>query len=97
MVRDLRGVLDREANNGVVIGVLISLNEPTGPMRAEAASAGRYDSPWGTSHPRMQLLTISDLLGGKKVDLPPTGDLRTFKASPRGRREDSRQAELKFS
>ena len=85
MVRDLRGVLDREAAGGAVIGVLISLNEPTEPMRREAASAGFYDSPWGTRHPRVQLLTVADLLGGRRVDLPPTGDVRTFKASPRAR------------
>jgi hypothetical protein len=61
------------------------MNDPTEPMRKEAASAGFYDSPWGTKHPRVQLLTIADLLDGKQVDLPPTGDVRTFKASPRSR------------
>ncbi len=86
MVRDLVGTLDREAEGGAVIGVLISMNDPTEPMRREAASAGFYDSPWGTNHPRVQLLTIADLLGGAKVDLPPTGDVRTFKASPRSKR-----------
>ena len=85
MVRDLAGVLGREAKNGAVVGVLISLNEPTGPMVKEAASAGRYDSPWGTSHPRVQLLTVGDLLGGRKVDLPRTGDYRTFKQSPKAK------------
>ena len=39
-VRDLRGVLDREK---AAIGVLISLQPPTGPMEAEAASAGFYE------------------------------------------------------
>ena len=38
-VRDLRGVIDRE---GAAIGVLISLEPPKKPMRAEAASAGFY-------------------------------------------------------
>jgi len=38
-VRDLRGVLDREK---AAMGVLISLQPPTGPMEAEAASAGFY-------------------------------------------------------
>ena len=93
MVRDLVGTLDREAKNGAVIGVLISMNEPTEPMRKEAASAGRYDSPWGTSHPRVQLLTVGDLLGGKRVDLPPSGDLRTFKNAPRSKPRP-REAEL---
>jgi NACHT-associated inactive restriction endonuclease len=56
-VRDLRGVLDRE---DAQIGVLISMQDPTGPMKTEAASAGFYASPWNPSkpHPRLQLLTI---------------------------------------
>ena len=39
-VRDLRGVLDRER---AAIGILISLQPPTGPMETEAASAGFYE------------------------------------------------------
>jgi hypothetical protein len=67
-VRDLRGVIDREKAD---IGVLLSFEEPTKLMRAEAASAGFYDSPWG-KHPRLQLLTVADLLAGATVDIPRT-------------------------
>ena len=66
-VRDLRGVVERE---NAQIGVLLSFEEPTKPMRSEAAEAGFYKSPWG-SHPRIQLLTIGELLDGKKIDMPP--------------------------
>ncbi len=66
-VRDLRGVIQREEAE---IGVLLSFEEPTQPMRSEAAGAGFYKSPWG-SHARIQLLTIGDLLDGKKIDMPP--------------------------
>jgi hypothetical protein len=53
-------------------------------MQQAAASAGFYQSPgWGTKHPRLQLLTIEDLLAGKKVDMPPTRDERTFKKAQR--------------
>ncbi|HVW71716.1 MAG TPA: DNA methyltransferase, partial [Candidatus Paceibacterota bacterium] len=52
-VRDLRGVIEREK---AAIGVLLSFEEPTAPMRKEAASAGFYTSPWG-QFPRIQLLT----------------------------------------
>jgi DNA modification methylase len=45
-VRDLRGVVEREK---AAIGVLLSLDEPTKPMRTEAASAGFYASPWGAA------------------------------------------------
>ena len=40
-------------------------------MRQEAASAGPYRSALG-EHPRIQLLTIEDVLeSGKTVDYPP--------------------------
>jgi len=82
-VRDLRGVLEREMAD---IGVLISFDRPTKAMRAEAASAGFYDSPWGM-HPRLQLLTIEELLAGRGIDYPQTAGVnRTFRQAPRARR-----------
>ena len=83
-VRDLVGVIHREKAQ---IGVFLSLNLPTSPMRREAASAGFYKSPWG-NHPRIQLLTIEDLLGGKSVDYPQATDV-TFKRAQRVRPEPS--------
>jgi site-specific DNA-methyltransferase (adenine-specific) len=66
-VRDLRGVVEREAAQ---IGVLISFEEPTSGMRSEAASAGFYDAPNGR-YPRIQLRTIGDLLAGRGIQYPP--------------------------
>ena len=79
-LRDLLGVLDREKAQ---IGVLISLQEPTREMRKEAATAGFYPSPWGTKHPRLQLLTIEELLTGSNVDYPPSRANVTFKKAPK--------------
>jgi len=79
-LRDLRGVIDREKAE---IGVLITFQEPTQPMIAEAASAGFYQSPWG-KHPRLQILTIRELLEGKKIDYPPSQQVdKTFKKAPK--------------
>ena len=49
------------------IALLISLNEPTAKMRADAASAGIFHGgPDGqTQYPRVQLLTIEGLLSGQ--------------------------------
>src|SRR5487761_2113970 len=81
-VRDLRGVIDREHAQ---IGVLLSLQEPTQPMRTEAASAGFYESHWG-KHPRLQVITIAELLAGKQVDMPPIRQVnRTFKQAPKAK------------
>jgi hypothetical protein len=79
-LRDLRGVMDRE---GAAIGVLLSMEKPTKPMRTEAASAGFYNSPWGTKHPRLQLLTIAELLEGMRIDYPPSRQVNvTFRKAP---------------
>jgi hypothetical protein len=79
-LRDLRGVVDREK---AAIGVLISMEWTTKPMRSEAASAGFYDSAWG-KHAKLQVLTVADLLAGKKIDSPPIGQTgRTFKQAPK--------------
>lgn len=68
-VRDLRGVIEREKAE---LGVLISFNDSTQQMRQEAAGAGFYTSPWG-QHPRIQLLTVAELLAGKRIDMPAGG------------------------
>jgi len=65
-IRDLKGVVSREK---AAIGVLLTLNKPTQPMKTEAVAAGFYDSPWGR-HPKLQILTIAELIGGKRVDYP---------------------------
>jgi site-specific DNA-methyltransferase (adenine-specific) len=75
-LRDLRGVLHREKAD---IGVLISMEEPTQPMRTEAADAGFYEDPFGKKHPRLQLLTIAQLLAGQGIDYPTHGANVTFK------------------
>ncbi|HXF62682.1 MAG TPA: DNA methyltransferase [Caldilineaceae bacterium] len=67
-IRDLRGVLEREQ---APMGLFITLEPPSAPMIAEAASAGFYLSPgWGRTFPRLQILTVEDLLKGQKPDIP---------------------------
>jgi hypothetical protein len=77
-LRDLRGVVEREKAQ---IGILITLQEPTKPMRTEAAAAGFYTSLWG-QHPRLQLLTVADLLEGKSLDYPRWTNV-TFPPAPK--------------
>lgn len=94
-VRDLRGVIERE---GAQIGVLVTMQAPTNGMRAEAASAGFYKSHWG-NHSRLQVLTIEDILNGRRVDSPPLGLVNvTFKraSAETPDRADDTQTELQF-
>jgi site-specific DNA-methyltransferase (adenine-specific) len=70
MVRDLVGVLDRESEP---IGVLLTLEPPTQPMTTEAASAGFYHNDlWQRDYPRVQIVTVEEMLTGKRPDIPPT-------------------------
>jgi site-specific DNA-methyltransferase (adenine-specific) len=68
VIRDLVGVLQRENEP---IGILLTLNKPTKDMVTEAASAGFYESElWQRKYPRVQILTIEDVLNGKRPDVP---------------------------
>jgi hypothetical protein len=90
-LRDLRGVIERDKAE---IGALISFETPTKPMRAEAAKGGFYDSPWG-KHPRLQLLTVAELLDGRGIDYPRTaGANQTFKRAPKARKKESENKSL---
>jgi DNA modification methylase len=69
-VRDLHGTMEREE---AAIGVFITLETPTRDMQTEAASAGFYHSPgWDKDYPKLQILSIADLLTGKTVNMPNT-------------------------
>ena len=47
-------------------------------MQKEAVSAGFYHSPnWNKDYPKLQILTIEQLLAGVSVQMPPTA--RTYK------------------
>ena len=88
-VRDLRGVVEREQ---AALGVLLTLNAPTKAMRTEAASAGFYASPWG-QHPRVQILTVGELLAGKRLDAPPPRQTSlTYKRAPKALKKAGEQA-----
>ena len=89
-VRDLGHVVGRE---GAVIGVLITMQEPTGPMKTEAAAAGFYTHRLtGKRYPKLQILTVEDLLSRKLIDRPyATSPTATFKAAPAARGKQARQ------
>jgi DNA modification methylase len=66
-VRELETVAKNDA-----IGVLITLEPPTNPMKVEAVAAGYYHSPiYDKDYPKIQILTVDELLHGKTVDMPP--------------------------
>jgi site-specific DNA-methyltransferase (adenine-specific) len=91
-IRDLRGTVERE---GAAIGVFITLEEPSQDMKTEAASSGYYHSLlWDRDYPRIQILTIEELLNGKEIDMPPVKSRKTFKQAKRITKSDASQDTL---
>jgi len=66
-IRDLRGVIERE---NAAMGIFITLDPPTREMRTEAISAGYYELQNHEPFPRLQIVTIEDLLAGRLPRLP---------------------------
>ncbi len=89
-IRDLRGTVDRE---NAPIGVFITLEEPTKDMEKEALSAGYYTSiPWQMEIPKIQILTIDQLLHGETIKMPPAHG--TIKRAEKMKVSEGQQNEL---
>lgn len=68
-VRDLRGVLEREPN--AELAGFLSMAPATKAMRDEAATAGMFEYN-GIKYPRIQFLTVADVLEDKREFHMPT-------------------------
>jgi hypothetical protein len=52
-------------------GFLITMDSPTRAMRDEVAAAGKYRHPMlDREDDRIQVITVEDILSGKRLDLP---------------------------
>ncbi len=91
-VRDFAHVVDREE---AIMGLFLTLDAPTQPMLTEAASAGVYERGLvkddQVTYPRLQILTIADLLAGKQPQVPTVQV--TYKAAGKAR-EGGQQLDL---
>lgn len=64
------------------MGVFITLEPASAEMQREAVTAGFYRSPgWQKDYPKIQILTIANLLHGADVKMPPAHG--TFKQAQR--------------
>ena len=84
----------RKNEEAAAIGVFITLEKSTSHMTDEAASAGFFTSEHFGKFPRIQILTIQDLVGGKTVHMPHSNV--TFKQAERVTTESIDQAQLGF-
>ncbi len=74
MIRDLRGTIEREQ---AAMGILLTLEPPSRGMIQEAKSAGVYKNPFmaGQTFDKLQIVTIQDMLEGKRLALPLTHEV----------------------
>jgi len=90
-IRDLNGVLEREK---AVMGVLISMEEPTRNMVKEASASDLYEAEaLGKKFPKIQIITVGELLKGKKIEMPYHAPA-TFKKAEKFTKKDSEQSSL---
>ncbi len=68
MVRDLGGTVAHD--DKVDGGILVTLWNPTAGMRQEAQTSGNFTDMLGNSYPRLQILTVEELLRGVKPNVP---------------------------
>lgn len=67
-VRDLVGTVK---SHDAAMGILVALKPPTKAMREAAAAAGVYEHPQGADYPRVQIVTVAELLDGRMPERPP--------------------------
>ena len=91
-VATLKSDMEREKAD---IALFVTLKPPTRPMEQEALEAGFYAPEAFPDHqfPRVQLLTIEDLLSGAQPQYPRYAPAATFQRAPR-RRARGRQARI---
>lgn len=91
-IRDLGHVIDREQ---AAIGVYLTLEPPTKPMITEALEKGFYRSPgWNRDYPKLQIVTVEELLNGKQIDMPPSSI--TFRQAEKSTSGINDQTSLSF-
>ena len=87
-IATLKGDIERERADG---GLFITLEDSTRPMKEEAVSAGSYDVRFSNSKfPKVQIMTIEDLLNNKKPEVP-LGIMPYYKEAKEAKREEKSQ------
>ena len=94
MIATLKGDMDRE---DAAVGIFITLesNRPSrcARRRSARASTSRRVSP-GNRYPKVQILTIEELLAGAQPEYPRFAAPQTFRKAPRRKRQQGVQQSL---
>lgn len=75
--KDIRDLIGTVKVAGAVMGYMLTLEEPTAPMKSKANSAGVYKHPlMGKSYPIISIITIKEIIeGGVRISLPLPKDV----------------------
>ena len=90
-IRELGGLLGR---GKVEICLLLTLEKPSKKMLADALGFGEYAYPGGLKFPRIQIITIADLLAGKKPKYLDFG--KGYAMPKKAKQERKKQTQLKL-
>ena len=85
-VATLKSDMEREKAD---LALFVTLKPPTNPMQQEALQAGFYAPEAFPDHqfPKVQIITIEDLLSGAQPQYPRYAPTATFQRAPRRRRQ----------
>jgi DNA modification methylase len=97
-IREFAHTLNREK---AAIGLFITLEDPTKPMLAEAVGTGFYKmqthDDLEISYPKLQILTIADLLAGMAKPQLPIGASAGFKTASREKENPTEKMQNMFA
>ncbi len=76
------------------LAIFLTLEEPTTAMEKQALAAEFYEPQFYPAVPGVQILTIKEVLEGKKADYPRIAPEETFKKAPKQTKEGPKQKSL---
>ncbi len=69
----VQALLGTVQGNSAAMGIFATMKPPTKAMREVAKTSGVYKHPGdGREYPRIQIITVEEMLDGRRPKLPPT-------------------------
>lgn len=93
-IATLKGDIEREKADG---GLFITLEEPTRPMKEEVVGAGKFKVGLGFAEeefPKIQIITVKELLTGKKPSIPFSTPKPYYKEAKRAEDDGTKQRRM---
>lgn len=95
-VKDIRELRDVVSRQKAAIGLFLTLEEPTSEMVKETKTTDPYISfTWRHEYPKIQILTINELIKGKRPHIPPT--IAVYQEAPLAKRVPTHQQKKLFT